>query len=164
MIGLLDQLLQTDTGRDLIGQLLFCAHPTTLVPSLDYGKGFQTFPLGLAALRQPNGQSAGGAGSLITIPISHLQNTERSVILNIGSPPESPPLTVILGHELIHAVHNSQGENDYFFPPNSVVSGSPNREEERTCCEYTSPENQLRAELNLPMRMVYPGRIDRVTP
>jgi|SRR5579859_2178506 len=151
-----DILLSRPAGRRLVLQLLHAHHRATIVPIASGAP--DTFAPGRGAIPNPHGQRGQGSDSIIRIPGTLTGNLPPSSDSNLADVPN--PLFIVLGHELIHARHNDQGDNRGLRPAPANVRGiTPNAEENDVIEHHRNPheitENDLRAEhpeMNLGQR------------
>jgi hypothetical protein len=139
----LESLKKTRTGRSLLKKLRRTGRRVTITRTTDLN-GYCTPKRPNDATRRPWGTPAKGSGS--------------TVQFNPNFKPKVPS-EVVLGHELVHALHNATGTRERGAreePPNKGVAN----EELRTAGLPPYPakgttENSLRRDMDLPKRTRY---------
>lgn len=137
------------SGKAMIDQLAASGKPVSIEPESDPHNSF-------CAPGFPWWDSSNGVGTGSTVKY----NPEVAIWMydDEGNKITSPP-QLVLGHELIHALHNSNGTNQGTDPDPNAPASEPTipKEEAYTIgtgsWDGTSPtENSLRSDLGLPRR------------
>jgi uncharacterized Zn-binding protein involved in type VI secretion len=141
------ELSTTPSGADLIGKLGAAGEPVTIIPCPDPNNSFCS----------PDSQIKALFGSPTGSVIQYNPDIQLTVFDSSGTRVAEPP-AVVLGHEMCHALANSDGTHKYGTDPTPPAS-QPKIEEEEAQAIGTgshtggSPsENSIRSDLGLPPR------------
>jgi uncharacterized Zn-binding protein involved in type VI secretion len=152
-------LSTTPSGQDMIDQIHAAGQPVKIQPESD--------PFNSFCSADNHGDSMDGTGTGSTVSY----NPDVAIFLydDKGNEITSPP-QLVLGHEMVHALHNSTGTaqtEDTSDPDPNAPASQPNIEKEEAqtigtgSWNGTSPtENSMRADLGLPRRDNHYGRLN----
>jgi hypothetical protein len=152
MLTQFGKLLSRPIGRELVTGLISAGHTVTILPS-----GPRTVAAarrGAGSVENADGSANTGGDSTIMIEAG-LKDTDI-VCRDPAGKVISSPIFLILGHELIHAVHNDAGRNHR----NKAATDASysNLEEEETIATGTGiTENKIRGEHGLGERKGHGG-------
>lgn len=152
------KLLAKPVGRGLVTNLVNGATAVTIRPSSSqiYGGG-NAIRGGSGTLENTDGTAGSGGTTIIQIDPG-LKDSDVVVYDKDGNE-INLPVFITLGHELIHAQHNSEGRNRR----NNTASDTSysNQEEEETIATGGLTENDLRTEHGMTLRHGHAGRDTR---
>ena len=140
-------LSTTPSGRDLLKRLGDSNQTVEIVPEADPHNSFCSPNSSiLAKVRSPTGST-----------VSYNPGVAIKVYDRAGNPVDEPP-QVVLGHELVHALDNAEGNHSYGTDSNPPASEPTIPEEEARAIGTGShtadspTENTIRNDLGLPAR------------
>ena len=141
------QLSTTPSGADLLAKLGAAGEPVTIIPCPDPANSFCS----------PTSNIKARLGFATGSVVQYNPDIKLTVFDSTGARIAEPP-AVVLGHELCHALANSDGTHKYGTDPSGPAS-QPNIEEEEAQAIGTgshtggSPsENSMRSDMGLPPR------------
>jgi RHS repeat-associated protein len=143
IIGLLAQLESTQAGANLVTQVYYGPGTITIRPSLAGIRG--------GAGTKPALSSLPRAGAVILFNAKIQEGDEQ--VFNMNGHRVNQPLYIILGHELIHALHIITGTVEAKKSSSPDFTGDQSGEEEQTVSTGRPSENLLRHAAGLPARL-----------
>ena len=173
----LGKLFSKPKGRELITKLIKGNHRVAIVPSEnDNHNDARAEPTHQSAFESEDGNPGArgittseqekisklnyGSSTIIKID-PRLNDSRCNFVVDDKGTSKDTPVFITLGHELIHAKHNSEGRNKRkLHAPKEARKGYSNKEEFQTIQSGEITENDLRNEHGLPRRFTHQGTCD----
>lgn len=140
------KLMSKPTGRGLVIGLVNGSQTVTIRPTEK--QRIASASRGSGSVLKSDGSA--NTGGTTTINIDDNLSDDKVVAFDKDGKEIASPVFLILGHELIHAVHNAAGKNKRNLAASASAWG--NKEEEETIATGDLTENDLRAEHDLGVR------------
>ncbi len=156
IIDQLAKLMSKPVGRTLLAGIVNGSNKVTIQPSATQIYGGANATRGAGTLENADGTA--GAGGTTMIQVDANLKDEDVMVYDKAGKEIGLPIFITLGHELIHAKHNSEGRNRR--EKVATDAAYSNMEEEETIATGTLTENNLRTEHGLTLRHGH-GGIDK---